>query len=222
MPTEHCFNFVQGGAWGRLFWSTLLHADEWHLYYNMTSLLWKGLQLETSIGSVPLLCLILELWASTSALMVALYWACNKYFATLLPGLAQGYFGLCAVGFSGVLFGMKTVNNARQTGWESVAVPILGRIQMPPKVMLLPRHDLVSSNSSSTSELVPEHTSSLHVCSVSAFSLLWCMRRFLNVPTVGAVCCLARACAHPSAHAQGFLHRAPLWHRCWHVSAFLP
>jgi rhomboid domain-containing protein 1 len=141
MLTEHCSNFMQGGAWGRLFWSTLLHADEWHLYYNMTSLLWKGLQLETSMGSVRFLCLIVELWAATSALMVALYWACNKYFAALLPGLAQGYLSLCAVGFSGVLFGMKTVNNAHQTGWESVALPYVGRIQMPPKVMLLPGHD---------------------------------------------------------------------------------
>lgn len=27
--------------WGRFFWSPWLHADELHLFYNMSSLLWK-------------------------------------------------------------------------------------------------------------------------------------------------------------------------------------
>ena len=32
---------AQGRQWPRLFWSAFLHADEMHLFYNMSSLLWK-------------------------------------------------------------------------------------------------------------------------------------------------------------------------------------
>lgn len=30
----------------RILISTFEHADEWHLYYNMVSFLWKGMRLE--------------------------------------------------------------------------------------------------------------------------------------------------------------------------------
>lgn len=30
-----------GREWGRFFWAPWLHADEMHLFYNMSSLLWK-------------------------------------------------------------------------------------------------------------------------------------------------------------------------------------
>lgn len=32
---------VLRGQWARLLWAPLLHADSLHLYYNMSSLLWK-------------------------------------------------------------------------------------------------------------------------------------------------------------------------------------
>jgi len=38
-------------GWKRLLGSAFVHADDHHLYYNMLSLLWKGIQLETSMGS---------------------------------------------------------------------------------------------------------------------------------------------------------------------------
>lgn len=72
---------MQNGAWDRLFWGVVLHADEWHLYYNMSSLLWKGLQLETSLGSARFAALMLELWASCSLLL------CGAYCAGTLPAL---------------------------------------------------------------------------------------------------------------------------------------
>lgn len=39
--------------WGlqRLLLSALVHGDDRHLYYNMTSLLWKGINLEASMGT---------------------------------------------------------------------------------------------------------------------------------------------------------------------------
>ena len=33
---------LQDKQWPRLFWSAFLHADEMHLFYNMSSLLWKA------------------------------------------------------------------------------------------------------------------------------------------------------------------------------------
>lgn len=40
-----CLNFfrntLQGLHFSRLLWSAFLHADEMHLFYNMSSLLWK-------------------------------------------------------------------------------------------------------------------------------------------------------------------------------------
>ena len=33
---------LQDKQWPRLFWSAFLHADEMHLLYNMSSLLWKA------------------------------------------------------------------------------------------------------------------------------------------------------------------------------------
>lgn len=35
------FSCPQGGQWARVIWSALLHVDDWHLYYNMTSFLVK-------------------------------------------------------------------------------------------------------------------------------------------------------------------------------------
>ena len=35
----------------RLIAHTFIHFDGYHLYYNMTSLLWQGVQLEWSLGS---------------------------------------------------------------------------------------------------------------------------------------------------------------------------
>ena len=32
---------LQSWQWWRLLWSPVLHADEMHLFYNMSSLLWK-------------------------------------------------------------------------------------------------------------------------------------------------------------------------------------
>lgn len=48
----------------RFFLSAFYHLDDSHLVYNMLSLLWKGIQLETSMGSAE--------FASTVATLVAM------------------------------------------------------------------------------------------------------------------------------------------------------
>ncbi|CAI5692773.1 unnamed protein product [Oreochromis niloticus] len=62
--------------WRRLLLSPLHHADDWHLYFNMVSFLWKVLE-----------ALLTELMQD------------------------QSYSMACAVGFSGVLFALKVLNN---------------------------------------------------------------------------------------------------------------
>lgn len=123
----------QRRQWGRLFWAALLHGDEWHLYYNMSSLLWKGVQLEASMGSASFAALVGELWLSSHLLLCAAYWVARAHLWRVVPGLAEDYHSVCAVGFSAILFGLKTVINARSTGWQEVHVPFVGRVSLPPK-----------------------------------------------------------------------------------------
>ncbi|KAK9289224.1 hypothetical protein L1049_017698 [Liquidambar formosana] len=42
----------------RFFLSAFYHMDEPHLVYNMLSLLWKGIQLETSMGSTEFVAMV--------------------------------------------------------------------------------------------------------------------------------------------------------------------
>ncbi|KAL6781524.1 hypothetical protein ACKKBG_A11510 [Auxenochlorella protothecoides x Auxenochlorella symbiontica] len=105
------------GEWSRLLWAPLLHADEAHLFYNMSSFIWKGAQLEPVLGTRAFLLLVAELALTSSLAYVAL--AAGA--ALLSPALGLGLMGSCAVGFSGVLFGLKVVLSAESAGWSSVA-----------------------------------------------------------------------------------------------------
>ena len=83
---------LQGGQIARLLWSAMLHASELHIFYNMSSLLWKvstcpcflslsthvysprhrtqGGQLETSLGSVRFAVLVAELLITCQLLLL--------------------------------------------------------------------------------------------------------------------------------------------------------
>lgn len=101
----------------RILWSAFLHADESHIFYNMSSLLWKGAQLEPLLGSTKFALVLLELLVSSHLIMVMLAKAC----VTFAPAFAGQYYNTCAVGFSAVLFAMKVVLNSNSPGWSSVA-----------------------------------------------------------------------------------------------------
>ncbi len=60
---------AQYGEWPRLFWSAFLHLDDVHLYWNMTSLLLKGAQLERRMGSAGFAGLLAELLLLSHAIM---------------------------------------------------------------------------------------------------------------------------------------------------------
>ncbi|KAK7091037.1 hypothetical protein V1264_010754 [Littorina saxatilis] len=87
----------------RLILSQLFHADDMHLYFNMTSLLIKGRSLERRFGSMYFLWMVSVFTALTSVGYVAINLILEDRFHD------HSYATQCAVGFSGVLFALKVV-----------------------------------------------------------------------------------------------------------------
>ncbi|XP_071951762.1 rhomboid-related protein 4-like [Antedon mediterranea] len=108
--------------WSRLFLAAWFHLDDWHLYYNMVSFLWKGRSLEHRFGSYYFAYLIAAFSVITNIVMVAV----NFIAAELLDD--DSYILSCAAGFSGVLFALKVVTthfmpNYRQSIMGIISVP---------------------------------------------------------------------------------------------------
>ncbi|NXA31124.1 RHBL4 protein, partial [Eudromia elegans] len=96
--------------WLRLLLSPIHHADDWHLYFNMVSMLWKGIMLERKLGSAWLAYIIVVF----SVLIGVVYMVLEYALAELLGD--PTYKMICAVGFSGVLFALKVLNNHYNPG----------------------------------------------------------------------------------------------------------
>lgn len=90
--------------WVRLVVPAVRHTHDIHLYYNMVSLAWKGLELERRLGSAKFLLTLVLLTLGSSLMYVMLAIAGADILED--PGLMSQ----CAIGFSGVLFAMKVVN----------------------------------------------------------------------------------------------------------------
>ncbi|XP_074820004.1 rhomboid-related protein 4 isoform X3 [Natator depressus] len=99
--------------WQRLLLAPVHHADDWHLYFNMVSLLWKGIKLERKLGSI----LFGYIIAVFSVLIGIVYMVLEFALAGLLND--PSYKMNCAVGFSGVLFALKVLNNHHHPGGTS-------------------------------------------------------------------------------------------------------
>ncbi|KAG7217587.1 hypothetical protein INR49_021273 [Caranx melampygus] len=91
--------------WRRLVLSPLHHADDWHLYFNMVSFLWKGIRLERRVGGAWFAYLL-----SVFSLLTGLVYLVLEGLLTELTQ-DQSYSMTCAVGFSGVLFALKVLTN---------------------------------------------------------------------------------------------------------------
>ncbi|GER54070.1 rhomboid family protein [Striga asiatica] len=87
----------------RFLLSAFYHIGEPHLVYNMLSLLWKGIQLESAMGSLE--------YASMVAALVGMSQGTTLLLAKglLLFDHKKAYYNEYSVGFSGVLFAMKVV-----------------------------------------------------------------------------------------------------------------
>lgn len=98
----------------RFFLSPLYHVGESHLVYNMMSLLWKGIQLETSMGSAKFASMVVSLLGMSQGITLLLAKS------LLLFDYEKAYYSQYAVGFSGVLFAMKVVLNSQMDNYTNV------------------------------------------------------------------------------------------------------
>ncbi|XP_060479942.1 rhomboid-related protein 4 isoform X2 [Panthera onca] len=102
LSVETCY---QQKDWQRLLLSPFHHADDWHLYFNMASMLWKGINLERRLGSKWFAYVIVTFSLLTGVVYLLLEFALAEFMNE--PGFRRN----CAVGFSGVLFALKVLNN---------------------------------------------------------------------------------------------------------------
>lgn len=106
--------------WHRLFLSSLHHLDDWHLYVNMVSFLWKGIQLERHLGGGWFLYLLVVFSLLSDLVYLLLQAAMLKLIERsdhLLEYIdLPSHSSECAVGFSGVLFALKVVSNHLDPG----------------------------------------------------------------------------------------------------------
>lgn len=99
----------------RFFLSPFYHMGESHLVYNMLSLLWKGIQLETSMGSIEFASMVATLLTMSQGMTLMLSKSLLLFF-----DYEKAYYSEYAVGFSGVLFAMKVVLNAQSDDYTFV------------------------------------------------------------------------------------------------------
>ena len=108
--------------WKRLVLSPFFHLDEWHIYYNTISLLWKGISLERHFGSAYFLYMTSVFSVLTGVVYCGLQFLLSEYFGS------SSYVWQCAAGFSGVLFAFKVVTTY---GMPQHTVYIMGFIPIP-------------------------------------------------------------------------------------------
>lgn len=91
------------GDWKRLILAAFYHLDDFHLYYNMASFVWKGMSLEGRMGSSRFLYVLAVFTALTNTVLVVLDIA--------LANITEdySYIHTCAAGFSGVIFALKVL-----------------------------------------------------------------------------------------------------------------
>jgi rhomboid domain-containing protein 1 len=89
--------------WIRLLLSQFFHADDFHLYYNMTSFALKGRSLERRYGSFYFFLLVALFSISCSSMLIALEMIASYVFND------AHHLHTCAVGFSSVIFALKVL-----------------------------------------------------------------------------------------------------------------
>ncbi|KAM6987527.1 rhomboid-related protein 4-like [Tautogolabrus adspersus] len=109
--------------WGRFFLSPLHHVDDLHLYINMASFLWKGIWLERRLGGAWFLYMLLVFFLLTGVVYLLLQALLLKLMVDSQDPLV-GLIHECVVGFSGVVFALKVVNNHYDPGGETYMLMI--------------------------------------------------------------------------------------------------
>ena len=91
------------GEWKRLFSAPFVHGNDFHLYYNMASFMWKAVSLERHFGSNYFLYMVGVFSVVTNLVYLVINFTLAEVFDQ------WSYIQSCAVGFSGVLFALKVV-----------------------------------------------------------------------------------------------------------------
>ncbi|RYY82164.1 rhomboid family intramembrane serine protease, partial [archaeon] len=102
--------------WNRIVLAGFMHADDMHLYYNMLSLLWKGVQLEQQFGSFQFGILVVYSLLASHILLVVMSYV--VYAVT--QNIHISSYDSCAIGFSAVLFSLKYVLNQNSPAYTSI------------------------------------------------------------------------------------------------------
>ena len=90
----------------RLFWACFYHVNDMHVYYNMSSFIWKGMRLEPMLGTkVNCICLKDQRFAWL-ILVIGVVSNCLMVLTSVILQ-RSGFSDSCAVGFSAVLFGTR-------------------------------------------------------------------------------------------------------------------
>jgi len=112
----NAFYYHQEVLWNRLFLSSIIHGDDMHLYYNMLSLSWKGINLENQVGSPTFLGMVIFSLVVSHCLLVGIAYSLYTFL-----GWDEYSSGMntCAVGFSAVLFSLKYIWNAKSSSSSS-------------------------------------------------------------------------------------------------------
>eukprot|EP00299_Pterocystis_sp_00344_P014636 c7262_g1_i1.p1 GENE.c7262_g1_i1~~c7262_g1_i1.p1 ORF type:complete len:447 (+),score=88.86 c7262_g1_i1:96-1436(+) len=103
---------------GRMIAASFFHFDDWHLYYNCASLVWKGANIENHIGSEEFLKWVAMLLLLNNFVFLALAHAAWAF------GITNDPFS-CAMGLSGLVFALKVILNHQSTGTSLlIALPV--------------------------------------------------------------------------------------------------
>lgn len=89
--------------YSRLLKGAFFHGDDWHLYFNMISFVYKGWYLERRVGSVWFLYMVGVFTICTNIVLLYLNYGLAIYLSDM------SYLHQCAIGFSGVVFAVKVV-----------------------------------------------------------------------------------------------------------------
>ena len=96
----------------RIFTSAVIHIDDYHLYYNISSLLWKGSFLEVVTGSKSFM------WEYVVHITRSYFLLITSFF-NWIGFFTSSYYNR-TVGFSCVLFGYKLISHFYNAGPSSL------------------------------------------------------------------------------------------------------
>lgn len=98
---------LEDGHWSRVVSAAFHHEDRWQLGVNVVSFLWKGVLLESTIGT--------PLFAVVMAKLVLMVGVANTLFNLVLDVVFNsiGYDDACMCTFAGVLVALKVINEKR-------------------------------------------------------------------------------------------------------------